>query len=372
MTGAIEAAELNDLPGAPGPPLAPGIPGTRAQVSSASPVVVAVDGGGSKTDAVALTLDGELVAYARASGASPHFEGLDASVALVDGIVREVAGEHAVMHAGLYLSGLDLAVEIEQYIAAISGFAWSTGAVVANDLYALLRAGTDAPDAVAIVCGTGVNAIGLRADGTTVRFPSLGPLSGDWGGGAGLGEAALWHAARAVDGRGPATLLVDEIVRRLGVASVGELIEAIHFGRRDASELTSFAPAIFAAAAEGDAVAVSLVDRQAEELAAFARASLTRLELLDREVPVVLGGGIARAGDERLLRGIRERLADAAPLARLSIVEAAPVVGAALLALDAVGAGATALARARAEVEATASAGGRTLTSWSSRSGSHS
>ncbi|MFE6963960.1 N-acetylglucosamine kinase [Agromyces sp. NPDC057679] len=321
-----------------------------AEDATAPPVVVAVDGGGSKTDAVALTLDGDLVAHRRGPGSSPHFEGLGASVAQVDGLVRQVAGEHPVAHTGLYLSGLDLPVEIEQYAGAIAGLGWAAGAVVENDLYALLRAGTDSPDAVAVVCGTGVNAIGVRADGAVVRFPALGPLSGDWGGGSGLGEAVLWHAARAVDGRGPDTTLVDELLRGLGVASVPELIEELHFGRRDSSELTALAPAVFDAARAGDAVAIALVDRQADEIAAFARASLTRLGLLERPVPVVLGGGIAQSGDERLLGRVRERLAEVAPLARLSIVDSAPIVGAALLSLVAAGAGEAALERARTAV----------------------
>lgn len=316
--------------------------------AAGAPVVVAVDGGGSKTDVVALELDGTVVAHRRGPGSSPHFEGLDASVVVVDALVRAVAGERPVAHAGLYLSGLDLPIEIERYRDAIARHDWAAASLtVDNDLYALLRAGTDEPDAVAIVCGTGVNAIGLRADGAEVRFPSLGPLSGDWGGGSGLGEAVLWHAARAVDGRGPATALVGEIERRLGIGSVGELIEAIHFGERDASELITLAPAVFEAARAGDAVAIGLVDRQATELADFARACLTRLGLLDHEVPVVLGGGIAQSGDERLLRGIRAGVSRFAPRARVTVVDAAPIVGAALLALAAVGGDDAALARAR-------------------------
>ncbi|MFF2272399.1 N-acetylglucosamine kinase [Agromyces sp. NPDC058136] len=321
-----------------------------------APVVVGVDGGGSKTDAVALTLDGEVVAHRRGPGSSPHFEGLDASVGVVGALVHAVAGEHPVVHAGLYLSGLDLPIEVEQYRAALDGVDWAVGATIENDLFALLRAGTDSPDAVAIVCGTGVNAIGVRADGAVARFPSLGPLSGDWGGGAGLGEQVLWHAARAIDGRGPATLLVDEIIVRLGVGSVGELIEAIHFGRRDASELTSLAPAVFESARAGDAVAISLVERQADELADFAWACLTRLGLLEREVPIVLGGGIATARDERLIGGVRDRIAGFARHARLTIAGEAPIVGAGLLALDAAGASASALARARVGVAAATAA----------------
>ncbi|GAA1961943.1 N-acetylglucosamine kinase [Agromyces allii] len=314
-------------------------------------LVVAVDGGGSKTDAVALTITGELVAHERGAGSSPHFEGLGQAVAVVDELVRAVAGRGRVGHAGLYISGLDLPVEVDQYAAAIAAFDWaSSTTVVANDLYALLRAGTDEPDAVAIVCGTGVNAVGVRADGADVRFPSLGGLSGDWGGGSGLGEQALWHAARDVDGRGPRTALSAAIVEQYGVASVSVLIEELHLGRRDASELAALAPAVFASARAGDAVAIGLVDRQAEELVAFARACVTRLGLAEQAVPIVLGGGIIRSGDERLIGGIVAGLERVAPRARIEILETAPIVGAALLALSRAGATGEALERARAEV----------------------
>lgn len=316
-------------------------------------LIVAVDAGGSKTDAVALTIDGELLAHRRGPGSSPHFEGLADAVAVVDELVRGVAGGARVAQAGLYVSGLDLPVEIEQYAAAIAAFDWAgESTVVDNDLYALLRAGTDEPDAIAIVCGTGVNAIGVRADGAEVRFPALGGISGDWGGGSGIGEQALWHAARAADGRGPATMLSAIIVEQLGVASVPALIEDLHFGRRDSSELTALTPAVFAAARAGDAVAGGLVDRQAEEIVAFARACVVRLGLESRAIPIVLGGGIVRAGDERLIAGITAGFAQVAPRARIEILDAAPIVGAALLALGQAGASAEALDRARTAVVA--------------------
>jgi N-acetylglucosamine kinase-like BadF-type ATPase len=311
-------------------------------------VVVAVDGGGSKTDAVALSLDGRIVAQARGAGSSPHFFGLEASVAVVDELVRRVAGGAHVRQADLYVSGLDLPIELERYRDALEGLPWAgSSVVVENDLFALLRAGTDEPDAVAVVCGTGINAVGVRADGATVRFPSLGGLSGDWGGGYGLGAEALWHAARAVDGRGPDTLLVEGVCRALGVATIPQLIEQLHFGERDASGLSDAAPAVFAAAEAGDAVAVGLVERQADEIVAFVRAIVTRLGLVGEPIPVVMGGGILETAPARLEAAIAKGVATVAPLARLELVRQPPIVGAALLALSHGGADASSAAVAR-------------------------
>ncbi|MEA4943426.1 MAG: BadF/BadG/BcrA/BcrD ATPase family protein [Propionicimonas sp.] len=316
--------------------------------AAAEPVVVAVDGGGSKTDAVATTLDGTVVGQLRGPGSSPHLDDLGWSVRIVDDLVRAVADGRQVRQANLYLSGIDLPSEIDVYRARLASLPWAgESTVVDNDLYALLRAGTDAPDAVAVVCGTGMNAIGVRADGAEVRFPALGEISGDWGGGGGLGAQVLWHAARDADGRGPATLLTAGMLERLGADSVASVIEDFHLGRRCDSELAGLPPLVFEAAAAGDPVARGLVDRQAEEIVAFVRACLHRLELFDRPVPVVLGGGIIAAHDPLLMAAIHTQLAALSPLARAVVVAAPPILGGIQLALTAAGCGADALARAR-------------------------
>ena len=323
--------------------------------------VLALDGGGSKTDAVALAGPdadadaGTVLARARRGGSSPQVLGLEAAVAVVEDVIQDIHEKlpDAVpsrVHA--YLSGLDLPEETAAFRRAVAGASWTprdpAALVVDNDMFALLRSGTDEPDAVAVVCGTGINAIGVRADGRTVRFPALGTISGDWGGGWQLGEQAVWHAARAADGRGPGTALRDAIPEVFGLASLDEVIRALHFGRLTSSRLSALCPTVFQAADAGDAIAIGLVDRQAEEVVILAATTLRRLELLGADVPVVLGGGVIAAGDVQLMDGIRDGMAQRAPHARIVPVDAPPVVGAALLAATAAGCDAAALDRLRA------------------------
>lgn len=310
-------------------------------------VVVAVDGGGSKTDVVVLGRDGTVLATAHGPGSSPQLAGLDTAVTVIDDLIDRAVAGRTVAHAGLYMSGLDLPIETERLHAAIADRPWAArGLSVDNDLFALLRAGTDDADAIAVVCGTGINALGVRADGRTARFAALGDISGDWGGGYGIGAAALWHAARAEDGRGPATALVDGITERLGVGSISILIEQLHLGDRDHTDLALLSPVVFDMA-DVDPIAQALIDRQATEIVDFVRAIAARLEFGDTEFAVVLGGGILRAERPRLDRLVAEQISRIAPRARLEIVRAAPVVGAALLGLQAVGADAAAARRAR-------------------------
>lgn len=316
-------------------------------------VLVAVDGGGSKTDVLVLDPDGTVLAHSRGPGSCPQVIGVQPALDVIDLLVREALGGRTdVVRVGVYLSGLDLPVEIETFTAALRTLPWFTpdASVVDNDTFALLRAGTDSHEAVVVVCGTGINCVGRRADGATARFPALGRISGDWGGGYELGEQAIWHAARALDGRGPATSLGLLVPAALGRSSMADVIEDLHFEVLGHDDVVGLSPVLLAAAARGDAVSCAVVERQAEEVAALALAALRRLELADAAVPVVLGGGVLAARDPDLTEGIRARIAAGAPRAHLTFVTDRPVLGAAFLVLEAHGAGGPELERARASV----------------------
>ena len=324
----------------------------------ATDVVLAVDGGGSKTDVVAIGLDGSLVAHARGPGSNPQTRGWDLAGPIIDGVrarvLRELGGRR-IRTTHVYLAGLDLHDELVAATAALAHWGEDGGApdVLDNDLFALLRAGTLSPDAAAVVCGTGINALAVRADGETSRFPAIGDVSGDWGGGAYLGNRALWHAARADDGRGPATALVDAVPAALGLGSVREVTEAIHFGRLDERVFNRLCPVLFEVAGAGDVVAAGVVARQAEEIVLLASVALGRLGLggsASSPVPVVLGGGVLAARHPLLVDAVVSGLAERVPGAEPTWVTAPPVLGAGFAALESVGAGAPALERYRAAV----------------------
>ncbi len=312
--------------------------------------VIAVDGGGSKTDVVAISLDGTVLASLRGAGSSPQIIGLESAVSIVSALVEQVAGSGTLVRTNVYLSGLDLPAEISSFERALAEKPWAANSVVDNDLFALLRAGTSEPNAIAVVCGTGINAVGVRADGATARFPALGNISGDWGGGWHLGEQAMWHAARGDDGRGPHTSLEQVIPAVYGLGSIREVIEALHFERLPIADLHRLAFDLLDAADDGDTVARAVVDRQVEEIVTMARVAMERLDLLDSAVPVVLGGGILAAGRGRLIEDVSAGLAITAPKATIELVRERPILGAALLALEAAGAPPAAVASARSSL----------------------
>lgn len=143
---------------------------------------------------------------------------------------------------------------------------------------------------------------------------------------------------RAEDGRGPATVLTEVVRACFGTATVEEAVIGLHVGDLPADRLHALVPPLLAAAADGDAVAGSLVERQAEEIALLGVVAMRRLGLLAAPCEVVLGGGVLTARHPLLTSLIERRYAERAPLARLVIADVPPIVGAALLGLDRLGA----------------------------------
>ncbi|MFJ5967319.1 N-acetylglucosamine kinase [Streptomyces sp. NPDC093060] len=313
--------------------------------------VLAIDAGNSKTDVAVVTADGEVLATARGGGFRPPAVGVEAAMdALADPVARALsdAGLPAVSHVSACLANADLPVEEEQLATALHARAWGSSVEVRNDTFAILRAGVAEPRGVAVVCGAGINCVGMRPDGRTARFPAIGRISGDWGGGWGLAEEALWYAARAEDGRGEPTALSRTLPAHFGLPSMYALIEALHLEHVEHGRRHELTPVLFGTAAQGDPVARSIVHRLAEEVATMATVALTRLDLLTEETPVLLGGSVLTAGHSQLNDTIHDLLSSRAPKADIRVVTASPVLGAALLGLDRLGVGVGAQERALA------------------------
>jgi N-acetylglucosamine kinase-like BadF-type ATPase len=301
---------------------------------------IAVDGGNSKTDVVAATDDGRVHAYVRTGTSSPHRLGYRESIDLLGKlieVVRDEAGWGSAVplaRVDALLAGADLPVEVDRLNADARSRGWAESVRVENDTFALLRAGTGDRNAVAVICGAGMNSIGRNETGEWSRFPALGPITGDWGGGEDLGEAALFHAARAEDGRGPATVLCAAVCAHFGTGSVEEAAIGLHLGRFERDMVHGLVPHLFAAADAGDSCAEAVVERQAEEVMAMVRVSASRLGLGKGPFTIVGGGGVLAAAPAALRRHLEPRLAAEFPLAKYQALDRPPVLGAAWSALD--------------------------------------
>lgn len=333
--------------------------------------VLAVDGGASKTDVAVVASDGSVLGRARGPASNHQMVGLDAAMehlgSTVDDALEDAglspgphgAGRPACRLGVFCLAGLDLAVDDERVVPAVLAQGWAEEADLRNDTFAVLRAGSTSGWGVGVVCGTGLNCVGLGPDGRAVRFPALGELSGDFApGGAWLGIRGLGLALRAGDGRGEPTALREAVARYLAMPTPEAVLEASYSGDLPFGRLTELAEVVLAAAAGGDGPAEEAVAFLAGEVVAMASAAVDRLGLAGPtgEVEVVTGGGIFedRHFADLVLSGLRDRVPSAVlrPLAGRP-----PVLGAALLGLDALGTGPAAEAALRAALPAPLPAG---------------
>jgi N-acetylglucosamine kinase-like BadF-type ATPase len=317
------------------------------------PAVLAIDGGNSKTDVALVANDGRLLRAARGPG-MPRNVSVHTVVGRLQKLIAGMRFEGGrrnnilAVHTSACLANVDLPGEDTLLADALAGMGWSATTEVVNDTFAVLRAGVEGPSregvdapftwrpwGVAVVCGTGINCIARHPDGRVTGFLALGDPSGDWGGGEFLGRAALWHAMRAEDGRGPDSALRAVVTAHFHAESVRDVVVAMKRGVI-CEELRGLVPGLLAAARDGDPAARSLLDRQAEEIVTLALVAMTRLDLQGRPTPIVLGGGVVTASAE-LRTVVATRIASQAPLATVRIAGIPPVAGAALLGLDRLG-----------------------------------
>jgi N-acetylglucosamine kinase-like BadF-type ATPase len=310
-------------------------------------LILAVDGGDSKADVALVDRNGNLVGATRQAGSAHFGLGHNGSLEALEKAIRVACRDGGIdldrlpiAGTGVFcVAGADIPIDDRRIAAEVDGRGWARRVIVRNDTFAMLRAGTERGWGVAVVCGTGMNCAGVGPDGRVVRFPSFGELSGDRAHGGGwLGRSALGAAIRARDGRGHRTLLEQLVPAHFGMSRPTAVMEAVYVGRMDEGRLSELSPVVFKAATRGDKVARALIDAVGDEVVATAAAAIRRLRVASRNVEVILGGGVFRSQDEGLLTRIHIGITAVAPKAKIRRLMAPPVLGAALIGLDAIGA----------------------------------
>jgi N-acetylglucosamine kinase-like BadF-type ATPase len=301
--------------------------------------LLAVDGGNSKTDLALVTDRGELLALERGPTISHQQVPIEVATDRLVALARRAAAAGGdvplpASRGSFVLAGADFASDIRLLTRAFGTTGVAERITVRNDAFGALRAGARSGWGIVVICGSGVNAAGIGPDGRTERFTAIDDLSGDFGGGYGIGVEALRLAVRARDGRGARTLLETVVPEHFGRRRPIDVTRAVYEGRIARRRLEELAPAVFAAAGGGDRVARDLLDRVADELALMAVTIARRLRVVRREVEVVLVGGVFGTADPAFHARVAEGIRRAVPGASVARLDAPPVLGAALLALD--------------------------------------
>jgi N-acetylglucosamine kinase-like BadF-type ATPase len=193
---------------------------------------------------------------------------------------------------------------------------------VTSDAEIALRAAVAEGDALLLIAGTG--SIAYAEIGTKrFRRGGLGHVVGDEGSGYAIGLAALRLLARAFDGRTLRDPMLDAIAAKLGVDDAAALVAV---ARNDAP-VASIASIVVEHAGSGDRTATKIVQGAALELFELLRALVRASGVGERELPLVLAGGLM-AENSMLTYLLETRVANEFPHVHVLKGAPAPHLGA--------------------------------------------
>ena len=287
-------------------------------------LLLGIDGGGTKTDAV--LCDGEGRVISRFVGGASGFTGIPREEAeahlteTLDAVLQEAGGLSAPLQ-GVFagIAGCGLAAIQERYQAFLERTLPGARRV---------RAGSDAINALSAGVGTGAGIIAIagtgacifcRENGRMARVSGWGYLLGDEGSGFDLGRRAITAALKALDGRGEETSLLALLEAHAG-CPLSDWVPRIYAG--DAKGMiAAAAPVLLQAAQAGDPVAQGELEAAA---AGMARAIESAADQCAAPA-VVLSGSVWKSSlyTQAVRAHVRPSLAFAYP-------DAPPVLGAVL------------------------------------------
>ena len=310
-------------------PMPPPSRPTRVATAFADPVVLGIEGGGTRTTA-AVT--------GRGPGQRVDFELGPSNVRLLSDReliwrLREVAARlplppKRLAAIAIGLAGARTDADRDRIRRAASRVFPGTPCLVTDDLQTALAAAPPSPGAAArvlVLSGTGSCCFGIAADGRSAKVGGRGHVIGDRGSACDIGLQALRELTAQADRSGRWPLLGALVLDALCLSTAEDLIEwSVQAGK---IEIASLAVTVFRAAEKNDPLARRILATAATTLATDALACARRLAKPSDRIQFVLNGGVLLKNPS-FARQVGRRLRATYPKATLTTVPHASVDGA--------------------------------------------
>jgi N-acetylglucosamine kinase len=296
--------------------------------------VLGIDAGGTKTVCLLADSQGAIVSEGRGPGANLHTAGELAVEKVLHAAMETAIGDRDITPAAICLgiAGVDREDEATAIRTIMRRIGYQSRVLVVNDALIGLVAGARDEPGIAINAGTGSIVYGRNAQLEAARAGGWGHMIGDEGSGYWIGRESLAAVMRAFDGRGPETQLAGDILSHFNVDDESRLPRIVYDRELPRVSVAALGPIAQRAAEQGDAVALRILERAAEELVLAARSVATRLEMRGDPFTFYLAGGVFRVVPW-LVDELPRRLVEVAPRAQVQTLDEEPAVGAVWLAL---------------------------------------
>ncbi len=308
-------------------------------MTSATDLVIGVDGGGTKTVAwlAPLSDDGTGLVLGRGRGGpgNPRAAGFEAAQASIDAAIAAAFADANVPRgrvaaASLCLSGAGRPAEQIRLTQWADARDVAQLTQVTGDAEPILAAASPENWGIALISGTGSLAWGRNRLGEVARNGGWGYLLGDQGSAYAIALSGLRYAVLAADDRGPATELLSAFQRQLDAATPADLIDRIYSAEMTHERLASMAVVVFDTAPH-DATAEFIIESAARQLYFLVDALARRLNLATGDYPLAVSGSVLL--NQPSLRALLDSmLREAESTPREILVVEQPVRGAVTLA----------------------------------------
>ena len=295
--------------------------------------IIGIDGGGTKTTGILATETGQPLARVQSGPANYHVVGETKTQTVLKAVVKKLHEKVGVPSGGfvqfcLGMAGLGRPADRKVIGHICDEIGISKNRILTHDAHIALIGGTEKPEGVIVISGTGAIVYGINADGEEARASGWGYLLGDEGSGYDIAIKGLRAVARATDGRDGPTELTHRILNRLGLNEPTELIRWVHAANRDT--IAQLAEIVFDAARTTDAVAESIVDEAVDELFCAAGSVIEQLKLTESFDVVLSGGNFTHQAI--FVDKLRHRFTRIQPAPSVQLPKHEPAYGAVLLA----------------------------------------
>jgi N-acetylglucosamine kinase-like BadF-type ATPase len=304
------------------------------------PYYLGADLGATKTHTLVVDESGRALGFGESGPGNHETVGYDGMLrAMQDGMghALRVAGlkKENITGAGFGVAGYDWPSETGATAAVLDRLGLSAPYKFVNDAVPGLVAGSEEGWGVVVVSGTGSNCRGWdREHKREGRVTGHGVLMGEGAGGTELMYRCMQIIGYSWSKRLPATALSDAMISHVGAKDLEDLMRG--YTTYEYQIGAEAAPIVFRVADEGDQLARDLISWAGTELGEMANAVIRQLEFENLSFDVVMTGSMFEGGP-MLIEPMREAIHKVAPHARLIRLSVPPVIGAALLGMEAAG-----------------------------------
>ncbi len=290
-----------------------------------------IEGGGTKTTALAATADGRIVRRVQCGPGNIRLLRADGLTKLFSEIAKALPAPSAI---GIGLAGVRTPADEANALAAVRSVWGETPAVVTHDLRIALRAARTPIDRgarILVLSGTGSCCYGENAREQTAKVGGWGHLLGDIGSGYDIALRGLRAAIFHYDRHQLWTRLGTNLLRALALNAPEAFIDWAQDQNKAA--IAQLAPAIFDAATAGDALAKEVLRNVAADLARDAVICAGRLSGPAEPAVFVMAGSVLQR-QPAFARAIGRQIQAERPHSRITILDREGAWGAAQLAIE--------------------------------------